>query len=108
MTPQQVRSLETKALNGDNEAAVSLSYIMSLREGDRVGIAWMRLAAARGDCSAISTMFMLAQPPAISLRGNADNSEMRMWRKKARAAGCEWKGGDVVNGERAEVPSASR
>jgi len=101
MTPQQVRSLETKALNGDNEAAVSLSYIMSLREGDRV-------AAARGDCSAISTMFMLAQPPAISLRGNADNSEMRMWRKKARAAGCEWKGGDVVNGERAEVPSASR
>jgi hypothetical protein len=73
MTPQEVRSMETQALKGDNVAAVSLSYIMSLRENDKVGQTWMRLAAARGDCDAIPTMFMLASTPGVSPNGDADN-----------------------------------
>ena len=98
LSAKQLSRLEARALNGDNGAAISLSYIMTLRANDEAGIAWARLAAARGDCGAIASMFIISQRGAKD--EGPDNHDMGTWRQKARTSGCKWRASDVVLGEK--------
>ena len=71
------RSLEAKALKGDNEAAWKLAGFHLMANEEAIAARWLRLAAQRGDCAAMGEML-----------NRARGAEAAKWEAHLRAAKC--------------------
>ena len=71
------RSLEAKALKGDNDAAMELAAFHLMARENTVAYRWLRLAAERGDCAAMRDML-----------DRASGAEAAKWDARRRAAKC--------------------